>query len=81
MDPNRHPCIDVFESNVPIVCNSKCSEAEKKKHGFLLGRIQLPLLENLVLLIISLTKSPLFHTHFILHSTGRLGSAYITPKS
>ncbi len=29
--------IDVFESNVPIVRNSMCTEAEKKEYGFSLG--------------------------------------------
>ncbi len=33
-----HIPIDVFESNVPIVQNSMCTEAEKKKCGFSLGR-------------------------------------------
>ncbi len=29
--------IDVFESNVPIVPNLMCTEAEKKENGFSLG--------------------------------------------
>ncbi len=28
---------DVFESNVPIVQNSMCTEDEKEEYGFLLG--------------------------------------------